>query len=213
MIDKIKSFFMASDVKTMFDIYIKYFPTINKKLKLLGGGKIRVTNNNSGQIEIYNSWEELNNVYKLLPVQNTETSSQIKMNCVDTSNIPGLAEQIICDGPYHHIPIPDKIDLNKYMFSKKIFVRGHKTRFKELHEKFLELTKSNISISCVMNKEDWVYYVDYNNNFCATCNPMVKDLLMSSSDWVEYSLPEPEHLTKEQIAQMIGRDVNSFIID
>lgn len=213
MIDKIKSFFMSSNVKTMFDTYVKYFPTVDKKLKLLRGGKIQVTNINSNQIETYNSWEELNNVYKLLPIQNIESSSQIKMNCIDTSNIPGMAEQIICDGPYHHIPIPDKIDLNKYMFGKKIFVRGHKTRYKELQDKFIELTKPKLSINCAMNKEDWVYYIDYCGNFCMSANELVKDLLCGSSEWVEYKLPEPEHFTKEQIAQMIGKDVNSFIID
>lgn len=204
---------MPSDTKTMFDTYIKYFPTVDKKLKLIKGGKIRVTNINSGQIETYNSWEELNNVYKLLPTQTTESSSQIKMNCVDTSNIPGLAEQIICDGPYHHIPIPDKIDLDKYMFSKKIFVRGHKTRYKELQDKFIELTKPKLPINCMMNKEDWVYYIDYRGSFCMSANGLVKDLLDGSSEWIEYKLPEPVHFTKEQIAQMIGKDVNSFIID
>lgn len=204
---------MSSNVKTMFDTYVKYFPTVDKKLKLLRGGKIQVTNINSNQIETYNSWEELNNVYKLLPIQNIESSSQIKMNCIDTSNIPGMAEQIICDGPYHHIPIPDKIDLNKYMFGKKIFVRGHKTRYKELQDKFIELTKPKLSINCAMNKEDWVYYIDYCGNFCMSANELVKDLLCGSSEWVEYKLPEPEHFTKEQIAQMIGKDVNSFIID
>lgn len=204
---------MPSDTKIMFDTYIKYFPTVDKKLKLIRGGKIRVTNIISNQIETYNSWEELNNVYKLLPVQNIETSSQIEMSCVDASNVPDLAEQIICDGPYHHIPIPDKIDLNKYMFSKKIFVRGHKTRYKELQDKFIELTKPKLSINCMMNKEDWVYYIDYRGNFCMSANELVKDLLDGSSEWIEYKLPEPMHFTKEQIAQMIGKDVNSFIID
>lgn len=204
---------MPSDTKIMFDTYIKYFPTVDKKLKLIRGGKIRVTNIISNQIETYNSWEELNNVYKLLPVQNIETSSQNEMSCVDTSNASGLAEQIICDGPYHRIPIPDKIDPNKYMFSKKIFVRGHKTRYKELQDKFIELTKPKLSINCMMNKEDWVYYIDYRGNFCMSANELVKDLLDGSSEWIEYKLPEPMHFTKEQIAQMIGKDVNSFIID
>lgn len=204
---------MPNNTKIMFDTYIKYFPTVDKKLKLIRGGKIRVTNINNGQIETYNSWEELNNVYKLLPTQNIESSSQINMSCVDTSNIPGMAEQIICDGPYHHLPIPDKIDLNKYMSNKKIFVRGHKTRYKELQDKFIELTNPKLSINCMMNKEDWVYYIDYHGNFCMSANELVKDLLCGSSEWTEYKLPEPVHFTKEQIAQMIGKDVNSFIID
>ena len=56
---------MASNTE-MFDIYVKYFPTINKKIKLHRRG-ISVLDANGQIIESYLSWSELNKVYKQVP--------------------------------------------------------------------------------------------------------------------------------------------------
>lgn len=52
----------------MFATYVKYFPSIGKKLKMGRNGRVNVINSD-GSIENYNSWAELNNVYKQLPVE------------------------------------------------------------------------------------------------------------------------------------------------
>jgi hypothetical protein len=41
---------------------------------------------------------------------------------------------------------------------------------------------------------------------------MIIDLLKSSSDLKEYTLPDPIKLTKQQIAKMINMDPEAFII-
>lgn len=61
--------------KDMFNAYIKYFPTINKSMKLIRNGRIRVTDNKTNEAEVYNDWEKLNEVYRLLPVDKPEVET------------------------------------------------------------------------------------------------------------------------------------------
>ena len=101
------------------------------------------------------------------------------------------------------------------MNNKKWFVRGNEARSKELKNKFIELTKPNVVLpeGFDMSKKQWVYFVDSKGDLCSTTNCMVIDLLENSSDWEEYKLPDPIRFTKEQIAKMIGMDINEFTIE
>lgn len=54
--------------KDFFNVYIKYFPTINKTLKMGRGGAVNVINNETQEVESYKNWQELNYVYKQLPI-------------------------------------------------------------------------------------------------------------------------------------------------
>lgn len=67
---------MSMDNKTMFNEYVKYFPTIGKHMKLLRGGKIRV-NDSNGDFELFDSWEGLNNKYQLF--ETTTAPLQMKI--------------------------------------------------------------------------------------------------------------------------------------
>lgn len=64
MLEKISKWFMSTDNQTMFDTYIAYFPTIGKTMRKLRGTRIRVTTTATGEVEEYNSWAELDAVYK-----------------------------------------------------------------------------------------------------------------------------------------------------
>lgn len=55
---------MSTDNRIMFDTYITYFPTIGKTMKKMRGTKVRVIDNETGEAEEYNSWLELDAVYK-----------------------------------------------------------------------------------------------------------------------------------------------------
>ncbi len=68
MIQKLTTLFMPKDYKNYFNTYINYFPTIGKSLKLGRGGAVCVINKETKTTENFNSWEELNYVYKQLPV-------------------------------------------------------------------------------------------------------------------------------------------------
>lgn len=68
MLQKLTALFMAKENQKFFNVYVKYFPTINKNLKLARGGVITVINNENQQVESYDNWEELNYVYKQLPI-------------------------------------------------------------------------------------------------------------------------------------------------
>lgn len=67
---------MSMDNKTMFNEYIKYFTTINKRIKLDRRGKIRVIDNISNDFEVFDSWESLNNKYQLF--ESTTAPLQMK---------------------------------------------------------------------------------------------------------------------------------------
>ena len=64
MLEKITKWFMPTDNQTMFDTYIAYFPTIGKTMRKMRGSRIRVTDTTTGEVEEYNSWTELDAVYK-----------------------------------------------------------------------------------------------------------------------------------------------------
>lgn len=187
MINKIKYLFMSTNNKLMFDTYIKYFSKNDIKIKLERGGKIKVFYQD-GPV-LYNNWEDLNRVYKQLPVdENQETPIE------DIKSVDPI------------VPVTEYV--NKY----KWFVYGSKTRSKELLNKFCELNDIPVLNGYDMNKPNWVYYLDSHKNFCSTNNEMIIDLLKSSSDWKEYTLPDPIKLTKQQIAKMINMDPEAFII-
>ena len=59
---KIKNYHMASN-SVMFDTYIKYFASINKKIKLQRKG-INVLSSNGELLETYKTWDDLNAVYR-----------------------------------------------------------------------------------------------------------------------------------------------------
>ena len=61
----IKNLFMNNG--KYFDKYVAYLPTIGKQLKK-ERACIKVIDKETHQIEVYNNWEELNDVYKLFPV-------------------------------------------------------------------------------------------------------------------------------------------------
>ena len=188
MINKIKYLFMSTNNKLMFDTYIKYFSKNGTKIKLERGGKIRVFTQ-EGPI-LYNNWDDLNRVYKQLPIdENQETPEEdFKFVTPITPTLYAASE--------------------KY----KWFVYGSKTRSKELLNKFCELNDIPVLNGYDMNKPNWVYYLDSQKHFCSTNNEMIIDLLKSSSDWKEYTLPEPIKLTKQQIAKMINMDPEAFVI-
>lgn len=187
MINKIKYLFMSTNNKLMFDTYIKYFSKKGIKIKLERGGKIKVFYQD-GPV-LYNNWEDLNRVYKQLPVDENQETPVEDIKSVDPI-----------------VPVTEYV--NKY----KWFVYGSKTRSKELLNKFCELNDIPVLNGYDMNKPNWVYYLDSHKNFCSTNNEMIIDLLKSSSDWKEYTLPDPIKLTKQQIAKMINMDPEAFII-
>lgn len=171
-----------------FSKYVSYFPTIDKQLRLGRNGTINVTDKKTGQVENYKSWIELNNVYQQFPEEiemTTKTQKEIK---VETP--------VITVSP-----------------KNKVYVFGHATRYEEI-AKFFKDTYGivNSFSNNSFNKPGWVYYVDSKNNLVSTGNEIVIDLLKNSADWEEYKLPEPVKFTKAEIAEMIGMNVESFII-
>lgn len=69
---------MTNNSKQMFDTYVKYFPSINKLLKLDRGGKVKVIDQKTNSTEIYQSWDELNNVYKQVPGFKEEVKEEVR---------------------------------------------------------------------------------------------------------------------------------------
>lgn len=173
---------MSNCSKNMFDTYISYFPTIKKQLKLERGGRIKVIDIVTNDIEYYNNWFELNAVYK--QVQSEEMVKEEKQ-------ITQMEEKNI---------------KNKY------FIFGHKTRYNEVMQVFAEAYNIPISkLFISFEKEDSVYFFDSNMNLRVTANDMVIDILQNS-DWEELKLAEPIKFTKEDIAKMIGMDITQFEI-
>lgn len=195
---------MSTDNKLMFDTYLKFFPTIGKKIKLIKGGKVKVIDNN-GEEKIYNNWIELNNEYKQLPeLVEYEEKTLPNINTEKPNHMNNFLDQTILKGPdYSRFNSPN---IRWYMF-------GDPVRYGELKKKFEELNRVNLPVDFEISRRDRVYYVDYNGNFIATTSEMVINLLSHSMEWREYKLPQPVHFTKAQIAQKIGMDINSFIID
>ena len=64
MMQKLTTLFMDKENKDFFKVYAKYFPTVNKTLKLGRGGVVNVINNDTNRVESYKNWHELNYIYK-----------------------------------------------------------------------------------------------------------------------------------------------------
>lgn len=71
MFRKLKQLFMPSH-NEYFNKYVLYFPTIGKQLKMGRHGIIQVIDKTSKATEIYEDWDELNRVYELFPVDQTQ---------------------------------------------------------------------------------------------------------------------------------------------
>lgn len=92
---------------------------------------------------------------------------------------------------------------------KKYWVKGNPSRYKEIIQFFSK--EYNLTLSG-FNKNGWVYYINSKNELVSTSNENVIELLQNSNDWVEYQLPAPIKYTKEQIAEMLGKNVGEFEI-
>ena len=64
MIEKIMKLFMSTENRIMFDTYTKYFPTIGKCIRKGRGSRVKVIDTNTGEVEDYDSWADLDKVYK-----------------------------------------------------------------------------------------------------------------------------------------------------
>ena len=78
MIQKLRQIFMPADFKEMFNAYIRFFSERGEKIKLERGGKIRVIND-CGTPYIFNSWEDLNEVYGLFPTTTPKKNVPFKI--------------------------------------------------------------------------------------------------------------------------------------
>lgn len=158
MLQKLTTLFMDKENKDFFKVYIKYFPTINKTLKMGRGGIVNVIDDSTKKTESYNNWEELNYVYKQLPVD----EEWLKKN---------------------HPNIPFKYwtygDPNRFADIKEAM----ENKYKEICDNTIDI-KFNMDFK----KSDWVYYIDSLNNCCQTNNKLVIDLLQNSSDWIQFKL-------------------------
>ena len=164
---------MSVDSKEMFNKYVQFFPTIGKKLKLMGSGKIKVFGRDED--EIYDSWDALNRIYRLFEV-----------------------EELVENKPF------------------KYWTYGDPNRYEDIKEamekKYVEICGKPIKMDILdFKKTNWVYYIDYDGNFCQSGNDMVISLLKNSSEWIEFKLPIKK-LTKEDIAKLIGLRVDQFEI-
>lgn len=157
---------MTKNKKEMFNAYVEYFPTINKRLKLDRGGKIRVICDNC-EVEIFDSWESLNNKYQLFP---TSTQSAI---IEETASIPFKVWTYGDPNRYKEIKVA--------MEEKYLKICGKTIKFDSLDFK----------------KKDWVYFMDSEGNFCQSGNDMVINLLQNSNDWVEFKLPIKKYTKAE----------------
>lgn len=142
---------MSTPTKNMFNDYLAYFPTINKQLKLLRGGKISVIDKNTKETEVYNNWDELNSVYQLFP-------------------LPELAEFTIIDEPkqkYFCYGNPTRsnelIDFfsNYYKVNRNNISNGFKYINKVYyldHNHNLCETSSQLVIDLLVNSSEWQEY-------------------------------------------------------
>lgn len=186
------------NIKEIFELYVEYFSNINKKLKLERNGKIKVIDKDSWEVEVYSSWQELENAYNLnlnnsdqKPTEGDQKTSNKTQNSKKTTAKP--------------------LDFNKF----KYWCFGDSNRWEELSiimsDLYREIFDVDLNIEVEFRKNDWVYYLDSVGNLCQTNNLMVIDLLKNSSDWTQIILPIKQ-FTKEDIAKMIGLSIDQFEI-
>lgn len=158
MIQKLTALFMDKENKDFFKVYAKYFPTINKTLKLGRGGVVNVINNETKEVESYKNWGELNYIYKQLPIDKKWLNE----------NHPHTQFKFWAFGdPTRYA------ELKAAMESKYTEICNSNIIFDSAMD---------------FKKSGWVYYMDSSNNFCQTSNKMVIDLLQNSSDWTQIKL-------------------------
>ena len=169
----------------MFATYVKYFPSIGKKLKMGRNGRVNVINSD-GSLENYNSWDELNNVYKQLPVE------------AESNPLP------------NPLPNPHNVAVESSSVPK-YYAFGSKIREKEIRE-FFEKTY-NKSFLMVFDAKDCIYLLDSNGVLCQSSNQLLIDVVTHSSDWIEFK-PKKQSMSKQDIAAKLGLNIDDFeIID
>lgn len=174
-------------VSEMFNTYVKYFPTIDKTIKLIRGGKIRVTDNKLEEETIYESWDDLNSEYKQVDGYINEPKPKleetIKSSPVDVFKVWTFGD------PYYNE------EIRQAMSDKFFKCYGKRLDFKGLDFK----------------KPDWVYMIGPDEKYIETRNDLVIFLLENSKEWEKLKLPIKQ-FTKEDIAKLIGIPADKFEI-
>lgn len=181
-------------ISDMFNTYVKYFPTIDKTIKLIRGGKIKVTDNKLNKETIYNSWDELNSEYQQVDGYINEPPKQ-----EPKQEEPKKKVEIFKVWTYGD---PENSDELRQAMSDKYFeFCGKRLTFKELSFK----------------KPNWIYMLGAaesnrpNGVYIETCNDVVKFILENSEDWEQLKVPV-KLFTKADIAKLIGMSVDKFEI-
>lgn len=146
MIDKIKSLFMSVDTKKYFNSYLTYFPTIGKKLKLQRGNKIGVIDED-GSMVVFDSWKELNNVYKLF-VEDVEeqVASAIKYFAWGhKTRYNDLLKSFLKVNQMQHLQVPTKMDKENWIY------------YIDCHGNFCS-TSNQMVIDLITHSDEWAEY-------------------------------------------------------
>lgn len=153
MLNKIKSYFMSTPTKNMFNDYLAYFPTINKQLKLLRGGKISVIDKDTKETEVYNNWDELNSVYQLFPLPELELAEfkiidepKQKYWCYGN---PTRSNELIDFFSNYYLVNRNNIS-NGFKYANKVYYLDHNHNLCE--------TSSQLVIDLLVNSSEWQEY-------------------------------------------------------
>lgn len=184
------------DLNEMFEHYTTYFSNINKKLKVERSGRIKLVDQKTWEVEVYQTWEDLEKAYDLtLPIKEE----------------PKPVNKTYSQKPTTKKKTTKASDFNKF----KYWVSGDPNRWEELRDMMIDYYREtfdeDLNIEVEFKKPDWVYYLDHEGYLCQTNNTMVIDLLKYSNEWKQLVLP-PKQFTKEEIAKMIGMPIDQFEI-
>ena len=146
MFEKIMRIFMSTENQKMFDVYIKYFPTIGKSLKKCKGSRIRVIDNSTGEVEDYNSWVELDQVYKQ----------------VNKDDAP-VVQEMPKIWTYGHLTRSGEIlKYFKNVYKGKVFTTGAFTKptwvYYIDHNGVFCATSNEMVINLLVNSKEWTKY-------------------------------------------------------
>lgn len=135
--------------KNMFNVYVNYFPTIGKTLKLIRNGRIRIIDNNTKAEEVYDNWDKLNEVYRLFPVDGleVETVKEFKYWVYGNPSRPDDLRKLMED-KYFEV-CGKKIKINTLDFKKTdwVYFIGPKGDFCQ--------SSNDMIIQILQNSSDW----------------------------------------------------------
>ena len=230
VLDKIKEM-VAPSTSEMFNAYVKYCTENGLSLKVRSGKPTII--DSSGNSESYDSWDELNEKYKLFPTMKDEALKKCEVYMVDKhwsykTNL--LGHIVIFDeneksmGVYRNwfdfaldnniiVRLPkDYIGRGQIVYDQKVYAYGSKTNPKYIAEQFNLLYDVDVFDANMFGAPGRIHFISSVGSLCSTTNDMVIDLIERDPTWYKIEPPTIIEVTRKDIAQWLGVKEDEFII-